>query len=66
MVTNAQGTMTITLRDFRPHVTLLHSLGERELANLIAQDFLDAYVQGFNQFIQEVTQIAVTRLPKPN
>jgi hypothetical protein len=47
-------------------VTLLHSLGEKEFANLIAQDFLDAYVQGFNQFIQEVTQIAVTRLPKPD
>jgi len=61
VVTDAEGVMTITLRDFRPHVAVLHTAGRRDLANLIAQDFLDAYVQGFNQFIHEVTQIAVAR-----
>jgi len=63
IMTDAQGVMKITLRDFRPHVAVLHEAGRQDLANLIAQDFLDAYVQGFNQFVQEVTQIAVARPP---
>jgi hypothetical protein len=66
VVTNAQGKMIITLRDFRPHVEILYAAGRKDLADLIAQDFLDAYVQGFNQFIEEVTRIAVTRPSKPN
>jgi len=61
VMTDAKGIMIITLRDFRPHVTTLQIAGRQNLANLIAQDFLDAYVQGFNQFIQEVTRIAVAR-----
>ena len=61
ILTDAQGIMTITLRDFRPHVAILYNTKRKDLANLIAQDFLDTYVQGFNQFIQEVTQIAVAR-----
>jgi len=61
ILTDAQDIMTITLRDFRPHVAILQHAKRKDLANLIAQDFLDAYVQGFNQFIQEVTQIAVAR-----
>jgi len=61
VVTDAEAVMTITLRDFRPHVVALQAAGQQDLANLIAQDFLDAYVQGFNQFIHEVTQIAVAR-----
>jgi len=59
VMTDAQGVMRILLRDFRPHVALLHEVGCRELANLIAQDYLDAYVQGLNTFVQEVTRIAL-------
>ena len=65
VVTDAEGTLVITLRDFRPHVATLHGAGRQDLANLIAQDFLDAYVQGFNQYIHEVTQIAVARSQTP-
>jgi hypothetical protein len=61
VLTDARGVMRITLRDFRPHVAVLHEAGRMDLANQIAQEFLDAYVQGFNQFIREVTQIAVAR-----
>ncbi len=64
VVTDAEGTLVITLRDFRPHVAVLRAAGRQDLADLIAQDFLDAYVQGFNEFIQEVTQIAVARPPE--
>jgi len=59
VMTDAQGIMKITLRDFRSHVALLHEAGRRGLANLIAQDYLDSYVQGLNMFVQEVTRIAV-------
>ena len=65
IMTNAQGVMYITLRDFRPHVALLHKIGKRELANLISQDYLDVYVQGLNTFVQEVTRIAIAH-PRGN
>jgi hypothetical protein len=61
VMTDAQGIMKISLRDFRPHVALLHTAGHKDLANLIAQDYLDAYVNGLNTFVQEVTRIAVAQ-----
>jgi hypothetical protein len=64
VMTDAKGVMKITLRDFRPHVTALHDIGRRDLANLIAQDYLDAYIQGLNQYVQEVTQIAIAHSKK--
>jgi hypothetical protein len=59
VMTDAKGVMHITLRDFRPHVTILHNAGRTDLANQIAQDYLDTYVQGLNQFVQEITRVAV-------
>ena len=59
VITDAKGVMRISLRDFRPHVALLHEVGHGDLANLIAQDYLDAYVQGMNTFVHEVTRIAI-------
>ncbi|HKJ39936.1 MAG TPA: hypothetical protein VJ972_14260, partial [Anaerolineales bacterium] len=61
VMTDAQGVMHITLRDFRPHVAVLHNIGRKDLADLIAQDYLDAYAQGLNQYVQEVTRIAIAR-----
>ncbi len=61
VMTDAQGVMKLTLRDFRPHVAVLQDIGRKDLANLIAQDYLDAYAQGLNQFVQEVTRIARAR-----
>ena len=58
VMTDAKGTMKITLRDFRPYVAALQEIGRKDLANLIAQDYLDAYAQGLNKYIQEVTRIA--------
>jgi hypothetical protein len=59
VLTDAQGVMKITLRDFRPHIVHLLEIGRRDLADLITQDYLDAYVQGLNQYVREVTRIAV-------
>jgi len=61
VMTDAQGVLHISLRDFRQHVGWLRDSGRNDLANLIAQDYLNSYVQGYNQYIREVTQIAVAR-----
>jgi len=64
VMTDAKSVMHITLRDFRPHVTLLHQIDRMDVANLIAQDYLDAYVLGLNQFVQEITRIVVAHSRK--
>jgi hypothetical protein len=57
VMTDAKGTMVVSLRDFRPHVALLHSIGRRDLADLLAQDYLDAYANGFNAYIRDLYRI---------
>ena len=68
VVTDDQDVLHISLRDFRPHVTLLAKNNMPDLAMLITQDFLDAYVDGFNLFVRELREITVasreTRLNK--
>ena len=59
VMTDANEVMHITLRDFRPHVALLHEIDRMDIANMIAQDYLDSYVEGLNQFVQEIIQIVV-------
>ena len=73
VITDAQGVMQITLRDFRPHVALLESVGRRDLAVHIAQDYLDSYARGINSYIEDLRRIAETsretrlgKLEKPN
>jgi hypothetical protein len=66
VMTDAQGVMKLSLRDFRPYVALLHEAGRKDLANRIAQDYLDTFVQGLNQFIKEATLIAVARPADPS
>ncbi|HNT74583.1 MAG TPA: hypothetical protein PKH77_06155 [Anaerolineae bacterium] len=51
VLTDDHDRMHITLRDFRPFVKLLLDMGESDLANALAQDYLDSYVQGLNRFI---------------
>ncbi|MBN1484983.1 MAG: hypothetical protein JXA37_09695 [Chloroflexia bacterium] len=57
VLTDAQGRLTITLRDFRPHVGLLQRAGYGHLAVRMAQDYLDSYCYGLNQFIQDLQRI---------
>jgi hypothetical protein len=60
IITDAAGVMTITLRDFRPHVGLLNAAGAKALATRLAQDYLDSYTQGLNKFILELQRITET------
>jgi hypothetical protein len=65
VITDATGTMHISLRDFRPHVALLMQVNQRELAARIAQDYLDAYVRGLNNFISDLQRITVASRDMP-
>lgn len=57
VMTDASGVMHMSLRDFRPHVEALRVIGRQDLANLIAQDYLDAYAEGINKFIKDLWRI---------
>jgi hypothetical protein len=57
VITDAQGVMRITLRDFRPHVASLERAGRKEMALRITEDYLEAYVRGLNQYVGELRQI---------
>jgi hypothetical protein len=57
VLTDDQGQMHISLRDFRPFVPGLLALGEAELADLLAQDYLESYVAGLNRFAAELSAL---------
>ncbi|MFO7682292.1 MAG: hypothetical protein R6X34_19810, partial [Chloroflexota bacterium] len=54
VMTSANQTMIVTLRDFRPHVGLLTAVHHRDLAQKITQDYLNAYARGLNKYIAEL------------
>jgi hypothetical protein len=57
IITDARAIMRIHLRDFRPHVAALLANGRKDLAALIAQDYLDSYAEGLNRYIHDLTRI---------
>ncbi len=69
VITDAQGVMRISLRDFRPHVATLHQVGHSQLAQTINQEYLDDYAQGLNNYVRDLHRIThvsrETRLVKP-
>lgn len=69
ILTDAEGRMHLSLRDFRPHVALLTHSGQADLAHWIAQEYLDAYADGLNSFITDLHMITLasreTRLERP-
>ena len=60
VITDAQGVMRVTLRDFRPHVGLLEIVGQGDLARRLAEDYLSAYVRGLNQYVQDLRRMTVS------
>ena len=69
VITDAQGTLRLSLRDFRPHVAALLTIERRDLAMRITEDYLDAYAQGLNEYVQDLHRITrfsrETHLIKP-
>jgi len=59
VLTDANGVMHISLRDFRPHVVVLLENGYRDLANFIAQDYLNSYTSGLNFFVRDLMRITI-------
>ncbi len=64
ILTDDQGQMHISLRDFRPFVSQLVALGETELADLLARDYLESYVQGLNRFVAELGTLITSKEPQ--
>jgi hypothetical protein len=60
VMTDANGIMQISLRDFRPHVTALLAAGRKDLASLVTQDYLDSYALGLNTYIQGLFRITMS------
>ncbi|KAA3660903.1 MAG: hypothetical protein DWQ04_18080, partial [Chloroflexi bacterium] len=60
VLTDAQETMHVSLRDFRPHVAQLSAVNQRSLAIHITNDLLDSYANGLNEFVQDLLRITET------
>jgi hypothetical protein len=57
VMTDAQGVMHLSLRDFRPHVGELERIGQHDLALRMTEDYLESYVKGLNRYIKELREI---------
>lgn len=64
ILTDDQGHMHISLRDFRPFVSRLVILGETGLAELLTRDYLESYVQGLNHFVAELSTLITLKEPQ--
>lgn len=61
IITDAQNRMRVSLRDFRPYVARLEAVGKMNLARRLAQDYLDTYVRGLNQYVLELRRMTIAR-----
>ena len=59
VLTDAEGVMRITVRDFRPHVQALAAVGHTSLATRITQDYLNAYANGLNDYVRDLRRITM-------
>ncbi|MBN2390607.1 MAG: hypothetical protein JXR84_07785 [Anaerolineae bacterium] len=66
ILSDDDGTMHISLRDFRPFVPLLYVADAASLADDLAQDYLDSYVVGFNRFVKNLSALIKATKPSPN
>jgi hypothetical protein len=56
-LTDDRGRLHVSLRDFRRHVRPLLLNGYEDLAQAITQDYLDAYAEGLNCFVQDLIEL---------
>ncbi|GAB5493784.1 MAG: hypothetical protein Phog2KO_39990 [Phototrophicaceae bacterium] len=59
VLTDTNGKMMITLRDFRPHVRALIDIEHYDLAQAMTNDYLRAYASGFNAYIEDLQRITL-------
>ncbi len=58
ILTDDQGQMHISLRDFRPHVAPLLNAGHQDLAVKLARDYVESYAETLNVMAQRLGDIA--------
>lgn len=61
ILTDDQESMCLSLRDFRPHVVALSEAKRLDLAEMILEDQMTAFVNGFNQFVTRLSKIINTK-----
>ncbi len=61
VLTDDQGRMHITMRDYRPFLSKLLALGETALANSLAQDYLDNYVATLNWMMAGLEEMTLAK-----
>jgi hypothetical protein len=59
VLTDAQGVMHVTLRDFRPHVGQLIAVGLADTAQRLTQDYVEAYARGLNRYVRGLQHITL-------
>lgn len=57
IMSDASGSLVVTLRDFRPHVAPLARLGRPELAQQLAQDYVDHYAALTNALARRLQRV---------
>ena len=60
VLTDAEGVMRVSLRDFRPHVKLLTACGHKKLAARMTRHYLESYADGVNSFTRDLLRITMT------
>lgn len=64
IITDDDNTLHLSLRDFRPHVAALHAIQRDDLAQRITQAYLDAYADGLDLFVEQLTSIVSAKKPE--
>jgi hypothetical protein len=57
VLTDDNEVMHLSLRDFRPHLAALANINKIGLAEIMLNDYLDAFTTGFNQFVARLLDI---------
>ncbi|MEW5958733.1 MAG: hypothetical protein AB1801_13455 [Chloroflexota bacterium] len=57
VLTDDNDVMHLSLRDFRPHVAALDKINKIGLAEIMLNDYLEAFTTGFNQFVARLLDI---------
>ena len=61
VVTDDSDVLQLAIRDFRPHVRALLDIDRQELAELLLDDYLDSFVENFNDFVKGLLKIINTK-----
>jgi hypothetical protein len=59
ILTDDQGRMHVTLRDFRPHVPSLIRAGHADLAHELAKDYVESYASALDDLAGHLAEIAL-------